>query len=203
MQVQSGKIARPSQPQPRNLWVVWASIAFALLGCEPTSDFFPPLPRQDTPPSTPSTPQASVQSPATAKMEAAIRQRINQIRQKQGLNSLQNNETLAQVARNYSQQMARDNFFSHTGSDGSTLSQRVRAGGITYWAVGENLFKSTNVPEPVSFAVQGWMDSPGHRENILRPVFTETGIGVWREGNTYYITQLFMRSRMFSSRATL
>lgn len=192
------KTARKFPSQPRQVWVVWVSMTLALLGCEPTSDFFPPLPRQDTPTNTPSTPQASVQSPATAKMEAAIRQRINQIRQEQGLNPLQNNEKLAQVARNYSQQMARDKFFSHTGSDGSTLTTRVRAGGITYWAVGENLFKSTNVPEPVPFAVQGWMDSPGHRENILRPVFTETGIGVWREGNTYYITQLFMRSRMFS-----
>jgi uncharacterized protein YkwD len=198
MQILSGKAARKSQTQPRKVWGLWAFIALVLLGCEPTSDFFPSLPRQDTPTSTPSSPQASVQSPATAKMEAAIRQRINQIRQKQGLNSLENNEKLAQVARNYSQQMARDKFFSHTGSDGSTLTSRVRAGGITYWAVGENLFKSTNVPEPVPLAVQGWMDSPGHRENILRPMFTETGVGVWREGNTYYITQLFMRSRMFS-----
>jgi len=41
--------------------------------------------------------------------------------------------------------------------------------------------------------VQGWMDSPGHRENILRPEYRETGIGVWRTGNTYYFTQLFMR----------
>jgi uncharacterized protein YkwD len=132
-------------------------------------------------------------------MEAAVRQRINEIRQKNELNSLENNERLAQVARNYSQQMARDNFFSHTGSDGSTLSQRVRAGGISYWVVGENLFKSTNAPEPVPLAVKGWMNSPGHRENILRPVFTQTGIGVWRQGNTYYITQLFMRpqSRLF------
>jgi uncharacterized protein YkwD len=37
------------------------------------------------------------------------------------------------------------------------------------------------------------MDSPGHRANILRPVFTETGIGVWRDGDQYYFTQLFMQ----------
>lgn len=134
-------------------------------------------------------------------MEAAVRQRINDIREQKGLNALENNEKLAQVARNYSRQMARDNFFSHTGSDGSTLETRVRSGRIFYWVVGENLFKSTNIREPVPVAVQGWMKSPGHRENILRPVFAETGVGVWKTGNTYYITQLFMRSpsRLFSA----
>jgi uncharacterized protein YkwD len=49
-----------------------------------------------------------------------------------------------------------------------TPAQRVRAGGLSYWVVGENLFKSTNAPEPVPLAVKGWMESPGHRENILR-----------------------------------
>ena len=89
--------------------------------------------------------------------------------------------------------MAAQNFFSHTGADGSTLDKRVDAGGISYWVVGENLFTSTNIPQPVPAAVEGWMKSPGHRENILRPVFRETGVGVWRTGNTYYITQLFLR----------
>jgi uncharacterized protein YkwD len=193
MQILSTKTERRCQPLSRRLGIVCASVSLVLLGCEPATDFFPQLPRQDAPIDTSPTPRASIQSPATAKMEAAVCQRINEIRQKNELNLLENNERLAQVARNYSQQMARDNFFSHTGSDGSTLSQRVRAGGISYWVVGENLFKSTNAPEPVPLAVKGWMNSPGHRENILRPVFTQTGIGVWREGNTYYITQLFMR----------
>ncbi|GAA6624163.1 hypothetical protein NUACC26_099880 [Scytonema sp. NUACC26] len=89
--------------------------------------------------------------------------------------------------------MAEKNFFSHTGADGSTLSQRAQSGGIIYWVVGENLFKSTNIPQPVPVAVKGWMKSPGHRENILRPIFRETGVGVWRIGSTYYITQLFLR----------
>lgn len=193
MQTPSSQPARMYKQLSRRLWIVCASVSLVLLGCESVTEFFPQLPRQDTPIDAPPTPSASVQSPATAKMEAAVRQRINEIRQKNELKPLENNERLAQVARNYSQQMARDNFFSHTGSDGSTLSQRVRAGGISYWIVGENLFKSTNAPQPVPLAVQGWMNSPGHRENILRPVFTQTGIGVWREGKTYYITQLFMR----------
>ncbi|GBE90375.1 hypothetical protein NCWK1_0091 [Nostoc cycadae WK-1] len=126
-------------------------------------------------------------------MEAAIRQGINQVRQQNGLQPLQNNEKLTQVARNYSHQMAQKKFFSHTGADGSTLRDRVRAGRINYWMVGENLFTSTNVPQPVPAAIKGWMNSPGHRANILRPVFRETGVGIWRVGNTYYMTQLFLR----------
>lgn len=139
-------------------------------------------------------PSLPVQSPQTAQMEEQIRQRINQIRQKQGLTELQANEKLAEVARRYSQQMAEQDFFSHTSPTGETPSQRVRSAGIGYRLVGENLFKSTNIPQPVNAAVEGWMDSPGHRENILRSQYRETGIGVWRDGETYYVTQLFLRS---------
>lgn len=178
--------------------IVWLPIALVLLGCEPAKDFLPRLLGQDVP-DEPQTPRAPVQSPAIAKDEAEVRQRINEIRQERGLNQLRDNLMLAQVARNYSQKMARKNFFSHTSPDGDTPAQRVRSAGIFYLVMGENLFKSTNVPKPVPLAVEGWMDSPGHRENILHPEYTQTGVGIWREGNTYYITQLFMRSE-FSPR---
>ncbi len=178
--------------------IVWLPIALVLLGCEPAKDFLPQLLQQDVP-DKPQTPRAPVQSPAIARDEAEVRQRINEIRQERGLNQLRDNERLAQVARNYSQKMARKNFFSHTSPDGDTPAQRVRSAGIFYLVMGENLFKSTNVPKPVPLAVEGWMDSSGHRENILHPEYTQTGVGIWREGNTYYITQLFMRSE-FSPR---
>ncbi len=178
--------------------IVWLPIALVLLGCEPALDFLPQLLGQDVP-DKPQTPRAPVQSPAIARDEAEVRQRINEIRQERGLNQLRDNGRLAQVARNYSQKMARKNFFSHTSPDGDTPAQRVRSAGIFYLVMGENLFKSTNVPKPVPLAVEGWMDSPGHRENILHPEYTQTGVGIWREGNTYYITQLFMRSE-FSPR---
>jgi uncharacterized protein YkwD len=139
-------------------------------------------------------PSFPVQSPQTAEMEEQIRQRINEIRQKEGLTELQANPRLAEVARRYSQQMAEQDFFSHTSPTGETPAQRVRSAGITYRMVGENLFTSTNIPQPVNAAVEGWMDSPGHRENILRSQYRETGIGVWRDGQTYYVTQLFLRS---------
>jgi len=180
---------------PRKAWIVWTPLALILLGCEPARDFLSRFPGLDTlvteePPAAPS----PAQSAAIAKMEAEICQQIDEIRTSNGLKPLQNNQRLAQVARDYSRRMAQENFFSHTSPDGDTPAQRVRATGITYLIAGENLFRSTNAPNPVSLAVKGWMNSPGHRENILRSAFTETGMGIWRDGNTYYVTQLFMRS---------
>ncbi|AVZ29745.1 CAP domain-containing protein [Nodularia spumigena CS-584] len=175
------------------LWAVGAAMTLVLTGCEQVVEYLPPLPRVEIPSGQPPQPPQPTQSATTNQIEIAVRQRINEVRQNEDLHPLEHNEKLAQVARNYSRQMAENNFFSHTGNDDSTLQDRVRAGGMIYWVVGENLFKSTNVPQPVKVAVEGWMESSGHRENILRPVFTETGVGVWRVDNTYYITQLFLR----------
>jgi uncharacterized protein YkwD len=168
------------------------AIALLSLGCEAIEKNLSPLPSIPIPNQSPQ-PLISPESVTTAQMEAEIRRGINQVRQKNGLQALKDNQKLAQVARKYSRQMAEQNFFSHTGADGSTPQERVLRDGIIYSAVGENLFTSQNVPRPVPAAIEGWMKSPGHRENILRPVFTETGVGVWREGNTYYVTQLFLR----------
>lgn len=165
-------------------------MALGLVGCEVITDYLPTLPRWDRQVTKP----LAVQSPSVAEMETAVQQQINKIRTSNNLKPLENNPKLAAVAREYSRKMAREKFFSHTSPQGDTPAQRVRAGGLFYLVVGENLFMSVNAPHPVPLAVTGWMESPGHRENILRPEYRETGIGVWRNGNTYYITQLFMRS---------
>ncbi|OCQ98872.1 hypothetical protein BCD64_22765 [Nostoc sp. MBR 210] len=178
---------------PQIIWLASAAIALLVSGCEEMLKYAPPLPDIELPSNQP--PQ-SVIPPASAKiadMEAAVRQGINKVRQENRLPPLQNNDKLTQVARNYSRQMAQQKFFSHTGADGSTLKDRISAGRISYLMVGENLFTCTNVPQPVPAAIKGWMNSPGHRANILRPVFQETGVGIWRVGNTYYMTQLFLR----------
>jgi len=180
----------------RFLWrlcVLSTPIALILGGCDSVRELVLSIPGADQFINQP-LPSIPAQTPNIAEMEAAIRQQINEIRLENNLQPLENNERLAQVARQYSQRMAQENFFSHTGPDGDTPAQRVRDGGIMYLMVGENLFRSSNISDPVPAAVQGWMESPGHRENILRSVFAETGVGVWREGNQYYITQMFLRS---------
>lgn len=155
-----------------------AFVSFLLSGCLVIPIEISPRPTQQETPTNSQAPDTTAQSDTIAQMEAKVRQQINQIRQERGLNQLQANEQLAQVARAYSQQMAEKNFFSHTGPEGSTPAQRVGSAGLSYRLVGENLFKSTNAPEPVSLSVQGWMDSPGHRENILRSGLVETGVGI-------------------------
>lgn len=179
---------------------VWSRLLIGIVlvltatSCDTLRQWVEQLPESRPESNSSPSPSTPAQSPETAQMEAQIRQRINEIRQQQGLSELQVNEKLAVVARRYSQQMAEEDFFSHTSPGGSTLVKRVQSAGIIYSMVGENLFKSTNIPQPVGAAVEGWMDSPGHRENILRPQYRETGIGVWQDGNTYYVTQLFLRS---------
>lgn len=174
-------------------WVMGTAMTLLLTGCKQVIEYLPPLPEVEMPSANlPQLPQVA-QSDTNDQIEISVTQLINQRREDKQLPPLEHNEKLAQVARNYSQQMAENNFFSHTGIDGSTLEDRVKAGGIIYSVVGENIFQSTNIPQPAEVAVDGWMQSPGHRENILRPVFTETGVGVWRVNNTYYITQLFLR----------
>ncbi len=166
-----------------------------LPGCQSINQILPAL----SPPTTlakqpPAASSVAAQSTATTQMEAQVLQQINAIRAKQGLGQLRSNEKLTQVARNYSRRMAEQNFFSHTSPAGDTMVQRVRSAGIFYVTIGENLFTCTNIPQPVPASVKGWMNSPGHRKNILRPEYQETGIGVWRRGDTYYFTQLFLRS---------
>lgn len=169
------------------------AIALLLTGCDLLSQIPNSLPQLDTRPQQ-STPAKPAQSPSTAQMETEVYKQINAIRQQQGLTTLKQNPKLAQVARDYSRRMAEQKFFAHTSPQGDTMVQRVRSAKIFYTLLGENLFTSTNISQPVPAAVQGWMESQGHRENILRTEFRETGIGVWRTGNTYYFTQLFLRS---------
>ncbi|MDX2214874.1 MAG: CAP domain-containing protein [Oculatellaceae cyanobacterium bins.114] len=174
---------------------LWGVITLLLLsGCDLIRDIPPILPTFPLPAPPPSAIADATQSATEAQLEAEVWQQINVIRQQRGLSPLKNNPKLAQVARRYSQRMAEQNFFSHTAPEGDTMVDRVRSVGIFYFALGENLFKGTNLSEPASAAVTGWMNSPGHRRNILRSEYREMGIGVWRKGNTYYFTQLLMRS---------
>jgi uncharacterized protein YkwD len=136
---------------------------------------------------------ASAELAAVSRMEQQVLERINALRTREGLQPLQADERAMRAAREYSQLMANRNFFSHTGPSGETLTRRLAAAGLSYSRAGENIAKNWNLRQPVSAAVEGWMKSPGHRANILRPEFTHTGVGVWRDGKTYYYTQVFLR----------
>jgi uncharacterized protein YkwD len=189
----------------QRLWALVALVAIApgLVpeGCTPADinrqlerviERVPPITRIGRqPPAEPA--DGGGQTETTAAMERLVYDRINDIRLQAGLAPLAPHGPLAAVARRYSQRMAEENFFSHVSPTGDSPAERVTAANLPYWIVGENLFTSTNAPDPAPLAVESWMESPGHRANILRSSFTETGVGVWQTGNTYYFTQLFLR----------
>ncbi len=131
---------------------------------------------------------------AQPQAEAKVQQRINEIRQAHDLGGLRRNPKLDHIARDYSRAMAKGAFFSHTGPGGEDVGDRVRAAGLCYRAVGENLAKNLNVPHPARTAVSGWMKSKHHRANILTAEFRETGVGAWCDGATCYFTQIFFRA---------
>ena len=95
-------------------------------------------------------------------------------RAKVGLQPLTLNLQLANAAQDHSRSMAQDDFFSHTGADGSTVGSRVQDNGYQYANAGENIAVGQTTAEQV---VASWMNSPGHRANILNENYTEIGIG--------------------------
>ncbi len=116
-------------------------------------------------------------------------------RAKAGLQPLELNNQLLNAAQDHSNDMAQDDFFSHTGADGSSIGDRVRASGYQYSTTGENIAAGQTTPAQV---VEGWMNSPGHRANILNPNYTEIGVGYeYLQNDTgsvnynHYWTQVF------------
>ena len=90
--------------------------------------------------------------------------------------------------------MACNNFFSHTGSDGSNVGQRVNAQGYLWSWVGENIFAGGSATPQSAF--DWWMNSDLHRANLLHANFTEIGIGYIYEANSLYkgyFTAVFAR----------
>ena len=85
------------------------------------------------------------------------------------------NDTLALAAYLHSEDMATNQFFSHTGSDGSSPGDRLTREGYAWRTYGENI--AVNYPT-VSTVMQGWLGSEGHCRNIMNPSFTEIGAGV-------------------------
>jgi uncharacterized protein YkwD len=132
-------------------------------------------------------------APSIDDMERSVVDRVNAIRTERGLPPLQVDATLAAVARDHSCRMAEVEDLRHRSPTTGTVDDRVRRAGRRFRAVGENLAMNVNVVDPVATAVRGWMDSEGHRANILRDRYVETGVGICRAEPGYYFTQIFLR----------
>ncbi len=85
------------------------------------------------------------------------------------------NDSLAEASLRHSEDMARNNYFSHSGRDGSNPGQRVERAGYRFRTVGENIAAGQQNAEA---AVAGWIKSPGHCANLMNPAFVDMGAGV-------------------------
>jgi len=140
---------------------------------------------------------ASNRNPAAsvARLEGEVVERVNRIRTQRGLPPLQIDPELAALARAHSCRMARQGFFAHTSPSDGTVADRVREAGLEFRAVAENLARNANVPDPAAVAVEGWLQSEEHRDNLLRPTFTRTGVGACAGDPGHYFTQIFLEPR--------
>ncbi|MFE6222833.1 CAP domain-containing protein [Streptomyces sp. NPDC057854] len=112
---------------------------------------------------------------------------VNAERAKAGCGPLTANATLARAAQGHSADMAARDFFDHTNPDGDGPGERVTAAGYPWSTYGENIAKGQTTAEQV---MEAWMNSPGHRANILNCDFKELGVGVHTDGGPYW-TQVF------------
>ena len=124
-------------------------------------------------------------------IEEQVIQLVNAERAKAGLRPLANNWQLSRVARIKSQDMRDRNYFSHTSPTYGSPFDMMRAFNISYRAAGENIAAGQRTAAEV---MRGWMNSPGHRQNILSTQYTEIGVG-YVAGGSYgvYWTQMFIR----------
>lgn len=118
--------------------------------------------------------QARTAQDGNSDFLARVVELTNQVRRQSGLSELTVNSQLQFVAQSHSRAMADQDFFSHTGQDGTQPWDRGVNAGYDYRNYGENIAAGQRTPEEV---VQAWVNSPGHLENILNPAFTEIGVG--------------------------
>jgi uncharacterized protein YkwD len=118
---------------------------------------------------------------------------VNRLRVSRGLSPLAFSEDLLRVARDYSRRMAEEKFFSHDDPQGNTVKERVTDANIRWRVLGENLALSNGYINPVAVSLSGWMDSPGHRRNLLDRGWRQTAIGAWINADgTVYFTEIFL-----------
>lgn len=126
---------------------------------------------------------AAPAAPAPVTEAAQMYALLNQTRCQNGLRPLAASPQLEAAAAAHTQDMVTHNFFSHSGSNGSSVLDRVQAQGYALTFVGENLAAGNSTPDAT---FQQWLNSPGHRDNMLNASFTEVGLAHIAQGGTTY-----------------
>ena len=126
-------------------------------------------------------------SDTVSAYENKVIQLVNAERTQRGLQPLSANWELSRVARYKSQDMADHRYFSHTSPTYGSPFQMIRNFGISFRTAGENIAYGQQTPQTV---VNSWMNSSGHRANILNAAYTQIGVGYVENGR--YWTQMFI-----------
>ncbi|MGD6845505.1 CAP domain-containing protein [Bacillus infantis] len=151
-------------------------------------------PKQEAPAPAPAKQPAQAEQPKaapTASQVSAFEQKVfeltNQERAKNGVPALKLDTELSKVAREKSNDMKTNGYFDHNSPTYGSPFDMMKKFGISYKTAGENIAMGQRSPEEV---VKAWMNSEGHRKNILNASFTHIGVGHVAEGN--YWTQQFI-----------
>lgn len=123
-----------------------------------------------------------------------ILQLTNRLRTEQNVGTVQQNDTLQSAADIRAQESAES--FSHTRPNGTEFHTVLNEGGLEhfYSITGENLAMATyhlDDPGMAEFLFEGWVESPGHYENLIEADFEELGVGVYYDGEILYLVQIF------------
>ena len=121
---------------------------------------------------------ASASTASTAQLTRATLCLLNQERSQRGLRPLRPNKRLALAAKRHAADMVRRDYFSHVAPGGTDFVARIRRAGYSAPTIGENLAAGSGSLATPAATVRGWMNSPGHRRNILHRRFREAGVGV-------------------------
>ena len=134
---------------------------------------------------------ATIPDPISAEnFQQQILSLVNTERSKAGLQPMTLNSQLNQAAQNHTNDMISKGYFDHVSPSGSTMEMRVNAVGYRYSTIGENIAAGDST---AAGTMTQWMNSPGHRANILNPEYKELGVGYGPSNDQYghYWTQVF------------
>lgn len=150
-----------------------------------TSEVPPTEPGPTFTPTTPPTASACAAS-ADSGVEAQVIGLVNAERVAQGLAAYSVDSRLTAAARVHATDMACNHFTSHTGSDGSSVRDRVEAQGYTWSWIGENYYVTSDTDNGAQVAFDWWMNSTLHRNNLLSPNYTQFGVGYVYDADSDY-----------------
>ena len=149
--------------------------------------------------STPGLPFLSEPAATTAdslrRIEQQIHQEVNRVREAAHLPALKWNEPLAAEARRHARNLATRRFFAHDDPTRGDLASRLDKSGIEWMRCAENLYEQGGNNNPAQGAVKAWLNSPGHRKNMLDSMLTDSGVGValQRNGTLVIVHELMWR----------